>query len=226
MTSPATLTDAVRAAVLYQITALHTSFPGIIISYDYTIQKATIQPAINKKYTDGTTASMPILNNVPIIFPRSGGASLTFPINKGDTVLVVCAERSLDDWLNTGGQVNPKDPRKLDLSDAMAIPGLYPFSSPSPASNNSDVVLQYSGGQVRIDSSGQVSVEGNSKVAVGANSGILFGKVEVLDILSQLLADLQGLNVTTGFPGPLTPTFIAQALLLQTKIDSIRGTLP
>src|SRR5574337_198010 len=120
MTSPTTMTDAVRNAVLYQLMNIHTAFPAQIIDYDYTTKKASVQPSLNKKYTDGTVQPMPVLSNVPVIFPYASGASITFPVNEGDYCLVICCERSIDDWLNIGGQLTPSDPRKLDLSDAVA----------------------------------------------------------------------------------------------------------
>ena len=218
MTSPTTLTDAVRAAVLYQLNIIHTSFPGIIISYDHTVQKAVIQPALNKNYTDGTTAPMPILTNVPIVFPRSGGAALTFPINPGDTVLVICSERSLDNWLNTGGQVTPDDPRKFDLSDAMAIPGLYPFSQVSPAPNNSDVVLQYQGSQIRINANGDVQIVTSNKVAIGNQV------TEVLAVISSFLGDM--ISAIYAPPaGTLDPATALALTGLKSQIDALRGTI-
>ena len=122
MTAQTTLSDAIRNAVLYQQSIIHTAMPGIIVSYDYTTKKAQIQPAINKSYTNGTVQPMPVLSNVPVIFPFASGASITFPVNDGDYCLIICCERSIDNWLTTGGQVTPNDPRKMDLSDAEANP--------------------------------------------------------------------------------------------------------
>ncbi len=114
-----TMTDAMRQAVLFQLYDVHTALPGTIISYDSTLQKATIHPSLKKSYLDGTTQEMPILNNVPVIFPRAGGASLTFPVVQGDTCLLLFIERSIDLWKSVGGVVAPDDPRKFDLSDAL-----------------------------------------------------------------------------------------------------------
>lgn len=74
-----TMTDAMRQAIQFQLYDVHTALPGQVISYDYSTQKASIQPCLKKSYLDGTTQEMPILNNVPVIFPKAGGASLTFP---------------------------------------------------------------------------------------------------------------------------------------------------
>lgn len=220
MTSPATLTDAIRNGVLYQLLNVHTAFPGKIVTYDYTQKRASIQPQIDKKYTDGTTQPMPILNNVPVVFPYASGASITFPVNEGDTCLVVCCERSIDNWITNGLQQPPTDPRKLDLSDGVAIMGLVPYNQTSPADNNTDFLISYAGSKIRIKADGAVVIETATTVAIGTSS------TEVLDVLSQLMGLLTGLTVMgTAFGGPLDATFIVNVLALQAQLDAIKGTI-
>jgi hypothetical protein len=219
-TSPNTMTDAIRNSVLYQLMNIHTAFPGSIVDYDYTTQKASIQPVIDKKYTDGTTQPMPILNNVPVIFPSSGGAGITMPVKPGDTCLVVCCERSIDDWLATGTQGPPFDPRKLDLSDGVAIMGLYPFTETSTADNNTDLLVSYSGSSIRIKENGDILIKTSSKVAIGTAT------TEVLDVISQLMTLLQGgLVMGAAFNGPLNVAFTSQVSTLQTQLNTIKGTI-
>ena len=224
MTSPVSLADAVRQAVLYQLGNIHTSLPAAIVEYDYEKQKASVQPLLNKSWADGTETPMPILNDVPVIFPRAGGGSLTFPVRPGDTCLLVFIERSTDLWKTQGGQVTPDDNRKLDLSDAVAIPGLFPFSESSLADNNDDMLLTYAGSKIRIKSSGDVVIETATTVAIGTQT------TELLDILSQLLVLLQGAATvtvpSTPFVGGLTPAFVASVLALQNQLDAIKGTIP
>lgn len=213
------VTDAVRAAVLYQIGGMYTALPGRIESYDYTVQKASIQPMLNKVYTDGTTVQMPILNNVPVMFPRAGGASLTFPVVEGDTCLLVFSARSLDNWKESGGIVSPEDPRKFDLSDAIAIVGLYPFSEVSPALNNEDVLLTYKNSSITIKVTGDVVVNTSNTVAIGNET------TELLDVLSQLLGFLSA-SVSTSSGSPIAgagPLMFYD--LLKTQLDSIKGTI-
>jgi hypothetical protein len=220
MTNPTTLTDAIRNAVLYQIANIHTVFPGRIISYEYKTKKAVIQPSINKAYVDGMQP-MPVLNNVPVIFPYSGGASLTFPVRADDYCLVLCCERSIDQWLQNGGQVTPNDPRKYDLTDAVAIMGLLPFTETSPASNNDELLLQYAGSKIRIKEDGAIVIETASTVAIGTQT------TELLDVLSQLMGYLIGGTVMgAAFGGPLSPGFVAAVTALQAQLDAIKGTIP
>lgn len=217
MSNTLSITDAVRAAILYQLSGMHTCLPGRIESYDYTVQKASIQPLLNKVFSNGDIVQMPILNNVPVMFPRAGGASLTFPVVKGDTVLLVFSERSLDNWKGTGGIVSPEDPRKFDLSDAVAIVGLYPFNENSPATNNEDVLLTYKNSSITIKVTGDVVVNTSNKVAIGNQT------TELLDVLSQTL-NLLATSVTSAIGAPFT--FAPQWLALQAQIDAIKGTIP
>ena len=142
MTTP---TDAIRNAVKSVVNSMHTCLPGIVVSFDYSSNKAVIQPALNKNFTTGVLA-MPILENVPVVFPNN----ITFPIQQGDYVILIFSERSLDLWLSVGGQVTPSDPRKFDLSDAIAIPGLRPFNEDFSLNNGIDFLINFSGSSIRI----------------------------------------------------------------------------
>lgn len=220
MTSPTTMTDAIRQAILYQLNNVHTALPGAIVSYDYTTQKATVQPLLNKYWTDGTFSPLPELPNVPIIFPRAGGASLTFPVVEGDTCLLLFTERSIDQWLYSGGQVSTADSRKFDLSDAVAIMGLTPFSDTSLAQNNTDLFLTYNGSYFKIKENGDVVIETSSKLALGTSL------VEVLQTISNTLAGIAAITVAVPSFGTFPILNAATFVSLQTQIDSIKGTIP
>lgn len=214
-----TITDAMRQAVLFQLYDVHTALPGQIISYDHTMQKATIQPCLKKSYLDGTTQEMPILNNVPVIFPRAGGASLTFPVLPGDTCLLLFVERSTDLWKSVGGVVAPNDPRKFDLSDAVAIMGLMPFTENSLSENNEDVLLTYKSSNIRIKASGEIQIETASTVAIGNASA------EVLSIVSSILGILTT-SVTTAPGSPIFQGLGPTYATLKLALDSIKGSIP
>lgn len=214
-----TITDAMRQAVLFQLYDVHTALPGQIISYDHTTQKATIQPCLKKSYLDGTTQEMPILNNVPVIFPRAGGASLTFPVLPGDTCLLLFIERSTDLWKSVGGIVAPNDPRKFDLSDAVAIMGIMPFTENSLSENNEDVLLTYKSSNIRIKASGEIQIETASTVAIGNASA------EVLNIISSILGILTT-SVTTAPGSPIFQGLGPTYATLKLALDSIKGSIP
>lgn len=106
---------------------LRVAMPGIIQSFDADAVTAVVQPAIRCVETDNdgnrTTRDYPLLTDVPVVFPRGGGCTLTFPVNAGDECLVIFADRCIDFWWQSGGVQEPVDDRMHDLSDAFAIVG-------------------------------------------------------------------------------------------------------
>lgn len=112
--------------------------PGIVQAYDAGQQTVTVQLAVREWMNDDgkeTWADIPLLLDVPIVFPRAGGYVLTLPINQGDEVLVCFGDACIDAWWQNGGVQNQIDIRRHDLSDAFAIPG--PWSQPRRVSNYS-----------------------------------------------------------------------------------------
>lgn len=104
---------------------LKVAMPGVIESFDPSSVTASVRPAI-KGYEPGTDdgwIELPLLVDVPIIFPRGGGCTLTFPVKAGDECLLIFADRCIDFWWQSGGVQKPVDMRMHDLSDAFAIVG-------------------------------------------------------------------------------------------------------
>lgn len=134
MTRTPTLAEVIRGAIDARLEDVHVAIPCVVESYDAAIQAVNAQPLIKGRYVDedGTLVveRLPVLTGVPVVFPGANGYRLTFPLAKGDTVLVVFSEASLDKWARHGGEVDPIDDRRHALSDAIAIPGLRSFASP------------------------------------------------------------------------------------------------
>lgn len=128
MSTPS-FSEGVRSHIDSDRSMLNVSIPAVIESYNPSTQKCTCTPLINHNRLDGSSKAYPTINEVPVQFPASNTSCLTFPINKGDTVLLIFSQRSLDFWLSSTSTelVDPKDFRKHDLSDAIAIPGLFSF---------------------------------------------------------------------------------------------------
>jgi hypothetical protein len=112
---------------------IHTAFPGMVQSYDPLTMRAVVQPCLMRKYYDLPAATpLPVLMDVPVMFMSTGSLHIIAPPDPGSYVLMIVCERSLDMWLTSGGVVDPMSPRKFDLSDAVAIPGLFPLPSVAP----------------------------------------------------------------------------------------------
>ncbi len=184
-------------------TNLRVAMPGTIKSFDPNTVTCTVQPAIKGAITGQTgkvsSVKLPLLVDVPVIFPRGGGITLTFPIRAGDECLVVFADRCIDFWWQSGGEQEPVDPRQHDLSDAFAIIGpqsqKYKISGISTTStqlrtdDGASFIDIDRGGNVTIDTpqltiNGQVQINGTvtstgDQVAAGiSQTGHVHGGVQ------------------------------------------------
>lgn len=130
------VSDKTRSGALAEVLAserkvlseqMRVALPGIIQSFDPDAVTAVVQPAIRyiERDNDGNTSTQdyPLLVDVPVVFPRGGGCTLTFPVKEGDECLVIFADRCIDFWWQSGGIQEPVDGRMHDLSDAFAIVG-------------------------------------------------------------------------------------------------------
>lgn len=119
--------EAARAALDGRQAEIWTALPGLVESFDPAAMTVSVQPAVKGQVQDerGTASAvdMPLLADVPVVFPCGGGFSLTYPIKPGDECLVVFASRCIDGWWQSGGVGGTPDERMHDLSDGIAIVG-------------------------------------------------------------------------------------------------------
>lgn len=105
---------------------IRCAIPAIIQSYDPGTNTVEAQPAIRERLVleDGSIQylNLPLLINVPVAFPSSGSASITFPISKGDECLIIFSDLAIDNFWTSGSIQNPIEVRRHDLSDGIAIP--------------------------------------------------------------------------------------------------------
>lgn len=133
------------------MSSLRVSMPGIIQSFDPTTVTCVVQPALKGSEIDNkdnlVSLNLPLLVDVPVVFPRGGGVTLTFPVSVGDECLVIFADRCIDFWWQSGGVQESVDLRQHDLSDAFALVG--PQSQAQKISN-----ISTSAAQLRTDDGG------------------------------------------------------------------------
>lgn len=139
---------------------LRCCIPGVIQQYDPKTNTASIQPAIREEIVneDNTVQYMnlPILVNVPIIFPSCSIGSIKMLLKQGDECLVLFSDLSIDNFWKYANVQNPIEVRRHDLSDGIAIPCV--LSQPN--------TKQFNGTGMEITS-------GNSKISI-TNDEITF----------------------------------------------------
>jgi hypothetical protein len=131
----ARLEEAVRGAIQSEIKQMHTMCPGKVLAYDAATQTARVELSVRRRLRDPDTSEVVydppvVIPNCPVAFPSGGGMSITFPLDPGDPVVVLFAERSLSEWKASPNDnaKSPFDGRVFNAADAIVIPG-----APSPA---------------------------------------------------------------------------------------------
>ncbi len=211
MSTTPTLEQVLALAVSEQLGETYTAMPAVVESYDPAKQTITARPALRRKYADGSVVERPLIPNVPVAFPRGGGASMTFPLKKGDSVFLIFSMRSLDVWKTKGGVVDPQDPRKFNVTDAIAIPGVYPGSQPAPRASSANL-------RIEIGES-EIEMQPGAKFKIGK-----IGGDEFLDLMSQFLdLMIQSKVITAIGPQPFIASTVADLTALKAKLDAIKG---
>ncbi len=111
--------------------AVHTCLPGKIVSYEgHATRRAVVQPMVRLELGTGPVLEIPPIAGVPVIFQSSADASILFPVKEGDGVLILFTEAGIGRYLNGKGEMqDPDDQTRHSLTDAVAIPGLWPWKA-------------------------------------------------------------------------------------------------
>ncbi|EOI1370287.1 phage baseplate assembly protein V [Serratia marcescens] len=199
-------------------TSLRVAMPGIIQSFNVDAVTATIQPAVKAsvRQSDGSLSSvaLPLLVDVPVVFPRGGGVTLTFPVAAGDECLVVFADRCIDYWWQNGGVQEPLDQRQHHLADAFALVGPQSQAQKISGISTSAAQLRTDDGAAFIEldpGSHAINVTTQGKLTASAQGGteinspeiVLNGNVTINGNLSQGMGNGGG---TATMYGPVTVT--------------------
>lgn len=139
---------------------VHTSLPGEIVSYDAAKQVADVRPMLKRRIPDpdggdDTIEALPTIPAVPVVWPRGGGYCLTFPLAKGDGVMLVFSEADLSAWRDTGEASDPGDVERHGLAGAVAVPGVDTVARALTDASATHLVIGKDGGPaIHIDSTG------------------------------------------------------------------------
>lgn len=162
-----------------------TALPGIITKVNLAHQTVEVQPAVQGTlaHPNGTVKNiqMPVIPDVPILFPSGGGYTLTFPIKVGDHCLLHFASRCIDGWWDTGKVLPPMDKRMHDLSDAFAtigprhrqgVPGNISGTTTTLRTDDGTIVIEMDqpNGQVNINTPQAVNIVTRTATITAAES--------------------------------------------------------
>jgi len=161
------LEQVIQTAIDSALKEIHTCLPAVVTKVNHAEQLIDAQITIKRKMA-GELVNLPLLVNVPLRYWRSATFSITFPIEVGDHVRIIFAERSIDTWLTEGGIQNPFDVRKFSLSDAFAEPAMYPQTDVIPTFDpiNLEIKTNDGSGSIKITPTGDIYLNGSSDSAI------------------------------------------------------------
>jgi hypothetical protein len=107
--------------------SIHTMLPGEVQSYDESKRKVSVKPQIKLRTKKETLLTIPPIDNVPVHFMGSENFVLKFPLKKGSKGIILFAEEGIGAWLKGRTDVAADNLAKFNLTDAVFIPGLFPF---------------------------------------------------------------------------------------------------
>ena len=144
---------------------VHVSMPAKITRYDYEKQQADCKPSIKRRFRDGTSQTLPVIPNVPVVFPRVNNSYVYFPLAVGDNVLLVFSDYSLDNWAFSNQEVDPEDVRAHNITDAFALVGGYDFNHPiTDLANADDLIIKNNTVKITVKPNGTMSIVGTDGV--------------------------------------------------------------
>lgn len=116
------LREALRAHDL----RFRTCVPAEVEAYDEATDTVDVRPAIDG-YTKDFEQRIPaaLRTGVPLWRPGSGGWTLRFPVRPGAQVLLVCADRDIEDYRNRKAKGCAPEGPGGRLQDAFALPMSY-----------------------------------------------------------------------------------------------------
>jgi hypothetical protein len=102
MNSSNPLFAALQAAGRDAIGGLMVGMPGHIVVFDNQTQRAQVQCGIQRRLSDGTHQTIPVLINVPVKFSGSSEWAVFHELPAGTEGYIHFSQRSVDAWLDMG----------------------------------------------------------------------------------------------------------------------------
>ena len=118
-----TLTEMLERTISEILKSVGTSIPGHILSFNTDTQLAKIQIGVEFIDINGNTFDLAPVVNIPVHFSGGNNFIIENQIDVGDEGLIIVSQRCIDGWKEQGGIAAQTVLRKLDMQDALFIPG-------------------------------------------------------------------------------------------------------
>lgn len=139
---------------------------GKIEKFDPVTMKANVVPLVKKKNKDGTTEDISLLIEVPVSFLKAGPFLIRPPYKPGDMVLVVFADKDIENVLYSGDKGEPIRDELHSLDNAIVVSGIMPFTKTLPEENEDDLVI------AKDDFTAKLVIKEDGEIYIKSDKGI------------------------------------------------------
>lgn len=149
--------------------SLRVAIPAVVQSFDPVAQTVVLQPLIKERIQNPdltqSWVQLPLLLDVPVVFPRAGGFAMTMPITAGDEGIALFQDMCFDQWWVAGGVQIQAEKRRHDLSDAVFLPGVWNQTRTLPNFSTTAAQLRNDAGTsyISINNDGSITIKGKTQ---------------------------------------------------------------
>ena len=151
---------------------------GEIVSFNPSTQTAEVQLKMSF-VINNEIKNYPLLIDCPCIVLCGGEGRITFPINQGDSCLVLFNDRDMDNWFASGQTMQPRTNRYHDFSDAIALVGLRNMQNKITDYLADGVELKYGGSTIKLQNGKVTLTNGTAKVEMDSSNISITGNVSI-----------------------------------------------
>lgn len=218
--------QVLNTVITTRLNRINVSMPAVIQTYDKEKRLVSVQPSLKFKLKNQEPKTLPIIQSVPVVWPRALDSGLYFPLKKGDSVTLLVQQRSIDAWVSSGGVVDPSDPRKFDLNDSVAIVGAYSVKEVLPVdeSDLDKLVLMNNKTKIVLGEDGKLYLGEKGKTA--NEPLVLGGKLaSFMTAFTDLLKSTPlGITTSPGNLNGINPNFVTSLEQLVTEYITTEQT--
>lgn len=174
--SLASVLDLYRLSLMYQMNCHQV---GEIVSFNPSTQTAEVQIKM-VRVEDNQIKEYPLLIDCPCVVLSGGKGRLTFPIEQGDSCLVLFNDRDIDNWYASGQKMPPRTPRMHNFADAIALVGIRNKQNQIEDYLQHGVELKYGKSTIKLENNKVTITDHKSTITMDKDDITINGNVNVI----------------------------------------------
>lgn len=172
----ASVLDLYRLSLMYQMNCHQV---GEIVSFNPSTQTAEVQIKM-VRVEDDQIKEYPLLIDCPCVVLSGSKGRLTFPIEQGDSCIVLFNDRDIDNWYSSGQKMPPRTPRMHNFADAIALVGIRNKQNQIEDYLQHGVELKYGKSTIKLENN-KVTITDHKDTIVMDNGNInITGNVNIV----------------------------------------------